>query len=168
MNSFSATVVVVAISLFAWSVIRTILSPALNVPAGTFISPAISPWSLVCILETPVTKIPLVLDTIVLIVPLEPLVSPVTTFAATNPIVEFEILLFCNVTCDAAVALVFPVMSVMKMDATLLTVLDEILTTPLLLAESLIISPFWNAPFALPRTNFLAGSVFALMSVLPI
>ena len=45
---------------------------------------------------------------------------------------------------------------------------DETLIIPLLLAESLISSPSKNEPFAEPRTNFLAGSVFADISVSPI
>ena len=168
LNKVSETVVVEAISLFAWSVIRTILSPALNVPAGILISPATSPLSFVCNLDIPLAKIPLVFATIVLIVPLAELESPVITLAAANPTAEFVNLLFCDVTWEECVALVFPVMSVMKRVATLLTVFDEIRKIPLLLAESLIISPFLNAPFALLNTNFLAPSVLAFMSVSPI
>ena len=65
-----------------------------------------------------------------LIVPFAPVVCPVITFAAANPIEEFVALLFCYVTGLAKVALVFPVMSVIKIVAALLTVLDAILTIP--------------------------------------
>ena len=128
MKNSSATVVVLASSLFAWSVIRTILSPVLNVPAVMSISPAIAPPPSVCILE--VEPSPLEFATIELIVPFAPVVCPVITFAAANPIEEFVALLFCDVTGLAKVALVFPVMSVIKIVATLLTVLDASLTIP--------------------------------------
>ncbi len=164
----SATVVVESNSLFAWSVILTILSPLLNVPAGISISPEISPWSLVCILDTLLTRIPLVLAEIDPIVPLAEEDKPVITFAAANPIPEFDILLFCKVTGDPKVALEFPLMSVIKSEATLATVLEVILKIALLFAESLISSPSWNAPLAPVRDNFLAGSVLALISVPPI
>ena len=94
------------------------------------ISPAIAPPPSVCIPETLAVKIPLVFATIELIVPFAPVVCPVITFAAANPIAEFVALLFCDVTGLAKVALVFPVMSVIKIVATLLTVLDAILTIP--------------------------------------
>ena len=67
---------------------------------------------------------------IVLIVPFAPLVNPVTTLAAANPIDEFVTLLFCDVTGDPNVAEELPVISVMKIVATLLTVFDAILTIP--------------------------------------
>ena len=97
MKKDSATVVVEANSLFAWSVNRTNLSPLLNVPAGISISPATSPWSFVFNLDTPDAKIPLVLATIEPIVPLALLVTPVTTFPTANPIAEFVILRYLEV-----------------------------------------------------------------------
>ena len=97
MKKDSATVVVEANSLFAWSVNRTNLSPLLNVPAGMSMSPAISPWSLVFMWETPLVKIPLVLAVIEPIVPLAPLDTPVTTFPTANPIAEFVILRYLEV-----------------------------------------------------------------------
>ena len=65
-------------------------------------------------------SIPLVFATIEAIVPFAPEVCPVTTFAAANPIEEFVALLFCDGTGLAKVALVFPVMSVIKIVAALL------------------------------------------------
>ena len=94
LKNVSDTEVVDNISLLAWSVILKSLSPDLKVPAGMFTSPETSPRSFVCILEIPAAKIPLVFATIVLTVPLAPLVNPVTTFAAANPTAEFDILLF--------------------------------------------------------------------------
>ena len=90
-----------------------------------------------------------------------------TTLAAANPTDEFVTLLFWDVTGEPKVALAFPVISVMKIVAALLTTFEDTRTIPWLFAESLIISPSVNTPFAALRTNFFAGSVFAFMSVSP-
>ena len=75
-------------------------------------------------------RIPLVFATMDAIVPFAPVVCPVITFAAANPIEEFEILLFCDVTGFVPFALELPVIFVIKSVVTLLTVFDVILTTP--------------------------------------